>query len=112
MASPPDDKIRTAEGAEPTKNTNDRNHNHINNRLCHTAFELYRHRGFSRLCIPQRPRPMKYQYHITNGRRQPYIGPRKSQTGKHVATALTVMAGAFAVSWAVAWIAIELKKLS
>ena len=55
---------------------------------------------------------MKHTYHITHSRRAPYIGPAPSNTPRHVGTALAVMAGAFAVSWAIAWIACELKKLS
>ena len=51
------------------------------------------------------------KYPITNARRRPYIGPAPTNTHKHVATALIVVAGALAFSYAVTWIACEIKNL-
>lgn len=49
--------------------------------------------------------------HITNARRQPFIGPKPSPVPAQVGIALAVVTGAFVVSYAIAWLACELKNL-
>ena len=52
------------------------------------------------------------QLHITNARRQPFIGPRPLIKDRHIFAFMAVLPAAFAVAWLICWVCMELKNLN